>query len=110
MALIPKNPNEVLYVGGKKHFQDVIKNGGGADALIFREMEEDFNTNSTLIVAPGEQAVFGKNGQIEYVFTESGKYTLSTENYPFLTRLKTMLTGGISKYKLHYSLCPHNHF
>lgn len=97
MALIPKNPNEALYVGGKKHFQDVIKNRGAAEALIYREPEEDFNNNSTLIVEPGEQAVFVKNGQVAAVFPE-GSHILSTDNYPFLTRLKTMITGGISKY------------
>ena len=97
MALIPKNPNEALYVGGKKHFQDVIKNRGAAEALIYREPEEDFNNNSTLIVEPGEQAVFVKNGQVAAVFQE-GSHILSTDNYPFLTRMKTMITGGISKY------------
>ena len=45
-----KNANESAYVGGKKHWSDVIKNSGNGDLLIWRQPEEDFNTNSTLIV------------------------------------------------------------
>ena len=28
MSLFNKNPNETAYVGGKKHWTDVIKNSG----------------------------------------------------------------------------------
>ncbi len=51
MDLFSKNPNEELYTGGKKHFADVIKNTGPGELLIWLNGEEDFNTNSTLIVA-----------------------------------------------------------
>ena len=47
MALFGKNPNEVAYTGGKKHWADVIKNTGPGELLIWRQPEEDFNTNST---------------------------------------------------------------
>ena len=63
-----KNPNEAAYLGGKKHFTDVIKNSGHANAIIWRQPEEDFNTNSTLVVMPGEQAIFIKGGVIEQIF------------------------------------------
>ena len=43
-----KNPSEAAYLGGKKHFTDVIKNSGHANAIIWRQPEEDFNTNSIL--------------------------------------------------------------
>ncbi len=92
-----KNPNEVNYQGGKKHWADVIKNTGPGDLLIWRQPEEDFNTNSTLIVMPGESAIFVKGGQIVQVF-ESGRYKLSTENYPFISRLRNAFTGGISTF------------
>ncbi len=97
MGLFKKNPNEVAYHEGKKHFTDVIKNTGAPNLLIWRQPEEDFNTNSTLIVMPGEVAIFVKNGTIEQVF-ENGTYKLSTQNYPFITRLRTLLTGGISTF------------
>lgn len=97
MALFNKNPNEVAYTGGKKHWADVIKNTGPGDLLIWRQPEEDFNTNSTLIVMPGEEAIFIKGGTVEQVF-ENGTYKLSTDNYPFISRLRNAFTGGISTF------------
>lgn len=55
MSLFNKNPNEVAYTGGKNHWADVIKNTGPGELLIWRQPEKDFNTNSTLIVMPGEE-------------------------------------------------------
>lgn len=98
MALFGKNPNEVAYTGGKKHWADVIKNTGPGELLIWRQPEEDFNTNSTLIVMPGEEAIFIKGGNIEEVFGKNGTYKLSTENYPFISRLRNAFTGGISTF------------
>jgi len=97
MALFGKNPNEVAYTGGKKHWADVIKNTGPGELLIWRQPEEDFNTNSTLVVMPGEEAIFIKGGNIEEVFG-NGTYKLSTENYPFISRLRNAFTGGISTF------------
>jgi membrane protease subunit (stomatin/prohibitin family) len=95
MGIFSKNPNESAYVGGKKHFADVIKNSGDGNLLIWRQPEEDFNTNSTLIVMPGEEAIFIKSGVIETV-SENGTYYLKTDNYPFISRLRNAFTGGIS--------------
>ena len=97
MALFNKNPNEVAYTGGKKHWTDVIKNSGSGELLIWRQPEEDFNTNSTLVVMPGEEAIFIKGGTVEQVF-ENGTYKLSTENYPFISRLRNAFSGGISTF------------
>ena len=95
MSLFGKNPNETAYVGGKKHWTDVIKNSGDGNLLIWRQPEEDFNTNSTLVVMPGEEAIFINQGVIEQVF-ENGTYKLSTSNYPFISRLRNAFSGGIS--------------
>ena len=92
-----KNPNETAYQGGKKHWTDVIKNSSLGDLLIWRQPEEDFNTNSTLIVMPGEEAIFVNQGTIEQIF-ESGTYKLSTNNYPFISRLKNAFSGEISTF------------
>ena len=97
MPLFGKNPNESAYAGGKKHWTDVIKNSGPGDLLIWRQPEEDFNTNSTLVVMPGEEAIFIKGGVIEQVF-DNGTYKLQTENYPFISRLRNAFTGGISTF------------
>lgn len=97
MALFGKNPNEEAFVGGKKHWTDVIKNSGPGELLIWRQPEEDFNTNSTLVVMPGEEAIFIKGGTVEQTF-ENGTYKLSTENYPFISRLRNAFSGGISTF------------
>jgi membrane protease subunit (stomatin/prohibitin family) len=97
MPIFRKNPNEAAYTEGKKHFTDVIKNTGPGDLLIWLNGEEDFNTNSTLIVAESEEALFFKDGVIEQVFA-GGKYKLSTNNYPFISRLRNIMTGGISTF------------
>lgn len=95
MSLFQKNPNEVNYPGGKKHFIDIIKNSGDGEFLIWRQPEEDFNNNSKLIVMPGETAIFVDGGNVVQVF-ESGTYQLSTQNYPFISRLRNAFSGGIS--------------
>ena len=97
MGFFSKNPNEVNYPGGKKHFTDVIKNSSPCRTLIWQNPEEDFNTNSTLIVAESEEALFFKNGVIEEIFS-GGRYKLSTHNYPFLSRLVNAFSGGISSF------------
>lgn len=97
MSLFKKNPNEVEFAGGKKHWVDVIKNTGDGNLLIWRQPEEDFNTNSTLVVMPGEEAIFVNQGVIEQVF-ENGTYKLSTNNYPFISRLRNAFSGGISTF------------
>ena len=97
MGLFDRNPNETAFTGGKKHWADVIKNTGPGELLIWRQPEEDFNTNSTLIVMPGEEAIFIKGGTVEQTF-ENGTYKLSTENYPFISRLRNAFTGGVSTF------------
>lgn len=84
-------------MGGRKHFKDVIKNGADGRLLIWRAPEEDFNDGSTLLVMPGEAAIFVRGGLIEHVFGK-GTHVLSSDNYPFLSRLRNMLTGGVSVY------------
>lgn len=79
----------------KNKWTSVLKNLGFGGEMIWCHPEEDFNINSTLIVQPGEEAIFVKNGLIEQVFT-NGTYTLKTENYPFLSRLINMFSGGES--------------
>ena len=92
-----KNENESAYTGGNKHWADVLKNSGDGNLLIWRQPEEDFNTNSTLIVMPGEVAIFIKGGIIEQTF-ENGTYKFSTENYPIISRLRNVFTGGVSTF------------
>lgn len=97
MEFFKKNENEKYYHGGQKHIIDVIKNTGSGEYLIWKQPEEDFNNNSKLIVMPGEQAVFVDGGNVVQVF-EEGTYQLDTKNYPFISRLKNVLSGGVSTF------------
>lgn len=83
---------------------NVIKNDAYGNMLCTKIPCEDFNVGSQLIVAEYEEALFVKDGVVEEVFG-AGKYTLTTENYPFLTNLMSkLLTGGVSAYscKVYY--------
>lgn len=83
---------------------NVIKNDAYGNMLCAKIPCEDFNIGSQLIVAEYEEALFVKDGVVEEVFG-GGKYTLTTENYPFLTKLVSkLLTGGVSAYscKVYY--------
>lgn len=82
----------------------IIKNSTMGNMLCSKVPCEDFNIGSQLIVAEYEEALFMKDGVIEKVFGP-GKYTLTTENFPFLTKfVSRLLTGGVSAYscKVYY--------
>ena len=83
---------------------NIIKNESMGNMLCYKVPCEDFNNGSQLIVAEYEEALFMKDGIVEETF-QAGKYTLTTENFPFLTSLKsTLVTGGVSAYncKIYY--------
>ncbi|MCR4591483.1 MAG: SPFH domain-containing protein [Lachnospiraceae bacterium] len=91
----PKPANPIL---------SVIKNNSRNGELCYKVPSEDFNTGAQLIVAEYEEALFMKDGIIEEVFAP-GKYTLTTQNYPFLTRFLTgILSNGESPFncKVYY--------
>lgn len=74
-----------------------LKNNGSGKYLVWKLPEEDFNDKSVLIVNPGEEAVFVDNGRIVQTFS-NGRYELSSENYPFITELRNLITGGVSTF------------
>lgn len=76
---------------------EVIKYDGPNDILVWKFPNEDFNTNTQLIVGPAQEAIFVKGGQVLERFI-SGTYTLSTKNYPFIRALVGLVTGGVSPF------------
>lgn len=85
-------------VGGiKMELFSVIKNDGPSDVLCWKFLGEDFKNGSQLIVAESEEALFFKDGIVEQIF-DGGKYTLSTNNYPLITKLRSFLSGGVSAF------------
>lgn len=77
---------------------DIIKYEGSPEVLIWKHDCEDFNTNSQLLVQEGQEAIFIKNGQALASFLP-GRYTLTTENYPFINSLISLATGGVCPFK-----------
>ncbi len=80
-----------------ENWTSVIKNTADGNLLVCKYPEENFNTGSTLIVDPGEEAVFIKNGRIEQIF-KNGTYNLTTENYPFISDWRDSFSGGKSSF------------
>ena len=76
----------------------VIDYQGSNDVLIYKFPEEEFNTNSQLIVRPSQEAVFIRGGQIADCF-QPGTYTLKTGNLPLLGRLINISSDGQSSFQ-----------
>lgn len=79
---------------------DVIQNEGGMTRrgiIAWRDPHEDFNTHATLVVNPGEEAVFVDQGDISDVFTP-GRYILHTMNKVIIRSFKEAISGGKSTF------------
>lgn len=77
--------------------QEVIKYEGDNDTLIFKHPAEDFNTLSQLIVHESQEAVFFSDGQALDSF-KAGRYTLETKNIPLISKLRNLVSGGVSPF------------
>lgn len=77
--------------------QGVIKYEGDNRTLIYKYPEEDFNTLSQLIVHESQEAVFFSDGQALDSF-KAGRYTLETKNIPLISKLRNLVTGGVSPF------------
>lgn len=75
----------------------VIKNDRPGNELVWKSPNEDFKNNTQLIVMESEEALFVKDGIVVSTF-EGGKYTLNTENYPFIEKLKNAMSDGVSAF------------
>lgn len=97
MGLFHKNEKEANFAGGSKNVMESIQRQHDTDTLIKLDPREDFNTNSVITVDENAQAIFIKNGKFFGVLP-SGRHEVKTENYPVLSRIRNMLTGGISTF------------
>jgi membrane protease subunit (stomatin/prohibitin family) len=98
MPLFHRNQNENNFAGGSKNIQESLQEQfARKDLLIHQAPQEDFNTGTVVTVNPGEEALFIKNGEIMGVLP-NGRHELTTENYPFLSRIRNMISGGISSF------------
>lgn len=70
-------------------------NSGSGTRTVFasRFSGENFSDNSQLIVSDSEEAVFFRDGNLVSTFS-GGRYTLNTNNHPFLSRIRSVFSGG----------------
>ncbi len=77
--------------------QEIIKWEGDNKTLIYKFPKEDFNTLSQLIVHESQEAVFFSDGHALDLFG-AGVYTLETKNIPMLSKLRNLVSGGVSPF------------
>lgn len=89
----------------------VIKNDAprGQKFAIWKFYGEDFKNGSQLIVNEAEEAIFVKDGMIQNIFS-AGKYTLDTNNYPFITAFRSLASGGVSAFHCKVYFVNKSHF
>ena len=97
MGLFHRNESEANFAGGSKNVMESIQRATDTNTLIYLDPQVDFNTNSVITVAPNEQVIFIKNGEF-YGTLPSGRHEIKSENYPLLSRIRNMLTGGMSTF------------
>ena len=71
----------------------VLHYEGESDVLVWKHPEQDFNTATQLIVHESQEAILFRDGQALDLFGP-GKYTLETQNIPFLRKLVNAATDG----------------
>lgn len=97
MGLFHRNENEANFAGGSKNILESIQRQNDTGTLISLDPRQDFNTNSVITVAPNEQVIFIKNGSIYGILT-NGRNEVQTENIAILSRIRNMLSGGMSTF------------
>lgn len=97
MGLFHRNESEANFAGGSKNVMESIQRATDTNTLIYLNPQVDFNTNSVITVAPNEQVIFIKNGEF-YGTLPPGRHEIKSENYPILSRIRNMLTGGMSTF------------
>lgn len=79
--------------GKMAQIAEIIKYEGDNSTFIWKHPLEDFNSLTQLIVHESQEAIFFMNGQALDLFGP-GRYTLETQNIPFLGKLLNRSTGG----------------
>ncbi|MEE3393699.1 MAG: SPFH domain-containing protein [Lachnospiraceae bacterium] len=73
----------------RKQFEDVVEwKEFSEDQLFWKWPHNEIKKGSKLIIKPGQDAIFLKDGVIEGVFKDEGKYDIDSEIIPVLSTLK----------------------
>ncbi len=98
MGLFRKvNSNDSGQSDSSRNVMEHIQSAHDTETLIYLDSTENFNTSSCITVPPSKQAIFVKNGEL-YGILPSGRHQVQTENYPFLSRLRNAMSGGVSTF------------
>ena len=97
MGLFHRNENDANFAGGSRNIIEPLQRQTDVDALVYLDPRQDFNTGSVITVAPNEQVIFVKNGEV-YGVLPSGRHSVATENYAVLSRIRNMLSGGVTTF------------
>lgn len=98
MGLFHRNENEANFAGGSKNILESLQRQNDTGTLIYLDPRQDFNTKSVITVAPNEQVILIKNGAIYGVLPGGNRYEVATDNYPVLSKIRNMLSGGVSTF------------
>jgi len=78
----------------RKQFANVVEWQEFRDDMIFYKWKNDeIKKGSRLIIRPGQDAIFLKNGKIEGIFHDEGDYDIESQIIPFLSTLKGFKFG-----------------
>ncbi|MDQ7010037.1 MAG: SPFH domain-containing protein [Candidatus Gracilibacteria bacterium] len=75
---------------------DIIRWENPSTELLVWQWPQNFDeikNNSSLILDPSMASIFIHNGKIESIQEESGKWSLETDNTPFLSSMKNIMSG-----------------
>ncbi|MHC0039557.1 SPFH domain-containing protein [Pseudoneobacillus sp. C159] len=63
------------------------------DMIFYKWSNREIKKGSKLIIRPGQDAIFFKNGKIEGIFRDEGEYDIESQIIPFLSTLKGFKFG-----------------
>lgn len=78
----------------KRQFASLVEWDEFRDDMIFWKWnEKEIKKGSRLVIRPGQDAIFLKNGKIEGIFQDEGDYDIESQIVPFLSTLKGFKFG-----------------
>ena len=87
----------------KKQLNTVVEWTSQDASVLFKQVDtptDEIKNASHLIVAPGQGCVVVYEGKIQATLTEPGRYSLSTDNHPFITTLIKIYQSFESEHKM----------
>ena len=88
----------------KKQLNTVVEWTDQETSILFKKIdtpnEDEIKNASHLIVAPGQGCIMVYEGKVQGVITDPGRYSLATDNHPFITTLIKFYQAFESEHKM----------